>query len=156
MPKMPANNRVSGSVALKTNDIWSKTIGHDPYASSSTESGRAVSGSGNLEGLMQLAKIQNSGNSLRGGCKKCGALGHLTFQCRNEPSIRKEDSSDSSDDSSEDEVIPRAIEAVDTNSGKRKHEDEKFNSSSSSLKKAKKHKKEKKAKKDRKHRKSRR
>ena len=33
MPKMPHNNRVSASVALRTNSMWSKTIGHDPYAS---------------------------------------------------------------------------------------------------------------------------
>ena len=30
--KMPANNRVSSSVALRTTDVWSKTIGYDPYA----------------------------------------------------------------------------------------------------------------------------
>lgn len=29
---MPHNNRVSGSAALRTNDMWSKTIGHNPYA----------------------------------------------------------------------------------------------------------------------------
>lgn len=30
--RMPHNNRMSASTALKTNDMWSKTIGHDPYA----------------------------------------------------------------------------------------------------------------------------
>jgi hypothetical protein len=29
---MPHNNRVSGSHALKTNDMWSNIIGHNPYA----------------------------------------------------------------------------------------------------------------------------
>jgi len=28
---MPHNNRMSASTALRTNDMWSKTIGHDPY-----------------------------------------------------------------------------------------------------------------------------
>ena len=30
--RMPHNNRMSASTALRTNDMWSKTIGHDPYA----------------------------------------------------------------------------------------------------------------------------
>lgn len=29
---MPHNNRMTTSATLKTSDIWSKTIGHDPYA----------------------------------------------------------------------------------------------------------------------------
>ncbi len=35
--KMPHNNRVSASVALKTNSIWTKTIGYDPYAAKVVE-----------------------------------------------------------------------------------------------------------------------
>jgi cytochrome c biogenesis protein CcdA len=35
--KMPANNRVSSSVALRTTDVWSKTIGYDPYAGANTD-----------------------------------------------------------------------------------------------------------------------
>jgi hypothetical protein len=31
--RMPHNNRMSASGALKTSDIWAKTIGHDPHAS---------------------------------------------------------------------------------------------------------------------------
>ena len=31
-PRKPHNNRLSSSSALKTNEIWSKTIGYDPYA----------------------------------------------------------------------------------------------------------------------------
>jgi len=34
--RRPHNNRVSTSGALKTSDIWSKTIGHDPYAPTNT------------------------------------------------------------------------------------------------------------------------
>ncbi len=79
---MPHNNRVSGSSALKTNDIWSKTIGYDPYAN--TEEDRQCDDTNQTASLMLLAKMTNlSGVESRGGCKKCGMLGHLTFQCRN-------------------------------------------------------------------------
>ncbi len=79
---MPHNNRVSASSALKTNDIWSKTIGHDPYASKHEHD--TTKATDNIDNLKLLVKISNvSGNETRGGCKKCGMLGHLTFQCRN-------------------------------------------------------------------------
>eukprot|EP00571_Detonula_confervacea_P001060 CAMPEP_0172312796 /NCGR_PEP_ID=MMETSP1058-20130122/18564_1 /TAXON_ID=83371 /ORGANISM="Detonula confervacea, Strain CCMP 353" /LENGTH=47 /DNA_ID= /DNA_START= /DNA_END= /DNA_ORIENTATION= len=32
MVRMPHNNRVTTGQSLQTSDIWSKTIGHDPYA----------------------------------------------------------------------------------------------------------------------------
>ncbi|DAZ98881.1 TPA: hypothetical protein N0F65_002606 [Lagenidium giganteum] len=35
------------------------------------------------KGLMALAKLTNKNNEMRGACKKCGMVGHLTFQCRN-------------------------------------------------------------------------
>ena len=35
---MPHNNRVSASTALRTNDIWSKTIGYNPYAAEGEKS----------------------------------------------------------------------------------------------------------------------
>ena len=34
---MPHNNRLSSSAALRTNDMWSKTIGHNPYAAGGEE-----------------------------------------------------------------------------------------------------------------------
>ena len=90
--KMPHNNRVSSSVALKTNDMWSKTIGHDPYANMETESERKIQKEQHDQQsatILRLAKIsQVSGSSetggvARGACKKCGLAGHLTFQCMN-------------------------------------------------------------------------
>jgi len=39
---MPHNNRVSTSNALQTSDIWSKTIGHDPYANKQSEDAAAA------------------------------------------------------------------------------------------------------------------
>jgi hypothetical protein len=137
---MPANNRVSGSVALKTNDIWTKTIGHDPYKSS-TESASVAAGS--LDGFMKLAQIQNSTNSQRGGCGKCGALGHLTFQCRNEVGPIENSESSDFDTSDDDDSIrgPKQISAV---SGKRKYDDDKVKDEEKTSKRSKKEKKEKK------------
>lgn len=79
---MPHNNRISASTALKTNDIWSKTIGYDPYASSNEV--QDSKDSDQASALMMLARMSNlSGVESRGGCKRCGMLGHLAFQCRN-------------------------------------------------------------------------
>ena len=102
-PRMPHNNRMSSSVSLKTNDMWSKTIGHNPYAAAddaeSNEKQEELAAQS--ASLMLLAKMTNlSGVESRGGCKKCGMLGHLTFQCRNEvkPVAEEESDSDSSSD----------------------------------------------------------
>lgn len=100
--KMPHNNRVSGSSALRTNDMWSKTIGYDPYAATHEESKREDPNQ--AASLMLLAKMANlSGVESRGGCSRCGMLGHLTFQCRNPIEIKSSDSesSDSDSDSSD-------------------------------------------------------
>jgi hypothetical protein len=71
-------------VALRTNDIWSKTIGFDPYAASNESKEDERVAQEHSAGLMMLLKMSNlSGSDTRGACKKCGQLGHLTFQCRN-------------------------------------------------------------------------
>eukprot|EP01039_Chlorochromonas_danica_P011084 gene11084-12344_t len=83
--KMPHNNRMSSSTALKTNDIWSKTIGYDPYAANADAQSDQQS-EAQKASLMLLARMSNlSGSESRGGCKRCGMLGHLSFQCRNAP-----------------------------------------------------------------------
>ena len=42
----------------------------------------------NYESLLTLARSQGAvGGANRGACKKCGQLGHLTKQCRNDQSI---------------------------------------------------------------------
>lgn len=108
--KMPHNNRVSGSIALRTNDMWSKTIGHNPYANQAEEESAQADGtlasnsSIAADHLMLLAKMSNlSGVESRGGCKKCGALGHMTFQCRNQAitTISKANDDDTSSSSSD-------------------------------------------------------
>jgi len=112
---MPHNNRVSGSIALRTNDMWSKTIGHNPYANQAEEESSQADGtlasnsSIAADHLMLLAKMSNlSGVESRGGCKKCGALGHMTFQCRNQAitavsKTNDDDTSSSSSDSGSDD-----------------------------------------------------
>lgn len=111
--RMPHNNRVSGSVALRTNgkspdtlfrhflalfhvlsfslmlDIWSKTIGHNPYKNEDDDNDGEEK-SDQSAGLMLLAKMTNvSGSEIRGGCSKCGMMGHLRFQCRNTIQLAK-------------------------------------------------------------------
>jgi len=114
---MPHNNKVSGSGALRTNDMWSKTIGLDPHAAANEPASArsALEAQEQAESLMLLAKMSNlSGVESRGGCKKCGLLGHHAFQCRNAPAAAlptaQDDSSDSSD--SEDEAEVRKNEAL--------------------------------------------
>lgn len=107
--RMPHNNRVSASAALRTNDMWSKTIGHDPYAAADEKKQSDNDPSNQTASLMLLAKMSNlSGVESRGGCKKCGMLGHMTFQCRNTtgpPAVANDDSSSSSSDSDSDDDI---------------------------------------------------
>jgi len=62
---MPHNNRMSTSGSLKTHDIWSKTIGHDPYANSAEQedqAGGAANAMANAEkvkNVMEMARTQN-------------------------------------------------------------------------------------------------
>ena len=88
--RMPHNNRVSSSSALKMTGIWKDTIGYDPYAGDGDDRAAAVDeeeravASEQAQGLMALARLSNQGvTDSRGACKKCGMVGHLTFQCRN-------------------------------------------------------------------------
>ncbi|KAG6516846.1 CAX-interacting protein 4-like [Zingiber officinale] len=95
--RMPANNRVHSSAALQTHGIWQSAIGYDPYAPTNKdadkgsalpgEDGAAASSENayaSFQGLLALARVTGSGsNEARGACKKCGRVGHLTFQCRN-------------------------------------------------------------------------
>ena len=63
--RMPHGNRVSSSDALRTNDIWTKTIGHDPYASAD-EPTRAVNNATEeqQQGLLLLARLNSVKNGL--------------------------------------------------------------------------------------------
>ncbi|ETV64705.1 hypothetical protein, variant, partial [Aphanomyces astaci] len=85
-PLLPHNNRMSSSSALKMTGIWTQTIGYDPYAQEGDrqqEEEAAAATRERAKGIMALATLSNQGNEARGACKKCGMMGHLTFQCRN-------------------------------------------------------------------------
>ncbi|XP_031280149.1 CAX-interacting protein 4 [Pistacia vera] len=99
--RMPANNRVHSSAALQTHGIWQSAIGYDPYAPNKDESKNtsqpkpsndepdAENPYNSYQGLLALARITNTNaDEARGACKKCGRVGHLTFQCRNFLSVK--------------------------------------------------------------------
>lgn len=173
MPKMPHNNRMSSSAALRTNDMWSKTIGHDPYAEETSGDASADAAQEQAASIMLLAKMSNiSGSEIRGNCKRCGGVGHLSFQCRNEmkTEVKSSDSSSSDSDSnvedndSDDDLkerktlaILREEKDVPTSSRKRDRDAEdipkkekKHRHDRSEHKKVKKHKSDKKGKKSKK------
>ena len=113
---MPHNNRVSASTALKTNDIWSKTIGYDPYAAANDDSKQKEEDSSKAASLMLLARLSNvAGAESRGGCKRCGMLGHMHFQCRNpiasasKPAAADNDDDESSSDESDQETTKPTV-----------------------------------------------
>lgn len=75
-------------------DIWSKTIGHNPYKNDDDDNDGEEQ-SDQSAGLMLLAKMTNvSGSEIRGGCSKCGMMGHLRFQCRNTIQLAKQTADD--------------------------------------------------------------
>lgn len=108
--RMPANNRVHSSAALQTHGIWQSAIGYDPYAPTSKDAPKTTqqksedpeNSYASFQGLLALARITGSNNDeARGSCKKCGRVGHLTFQCRNFLSTKEDKEKD-----------PTAIEAA--------------------------------------------
>ncbi|XP_039119257.1 CAX-interacting protein 4 [Dioscorea cayenensis subsp. rotundata] len=104
--RMPANNRVHSSAALQTHGIWQSAIGYDPYAPSKDKdaakgpddqaaTGDAENAYASFQGLLALARITgSSSNETRGACKRCGRVGHLTFQCRNFLSVKDDKEKD--------------------------------------------------------------
>lgn len=107
---MPHDNRVSSSSSLKMNDIWTKTIGYDPYATGEDLHGKEEEENARSAGLLLLAKMSNlSGSETRGACTRCGMVGHLTFQCRNTPKINVPESESDSSSSEEEKVIENPV-----------------------------------------------
>eukprot|EP00814_Leptocylindrus_danicus_P022534 CAMPEP_0116032588 /NCGR_PEP_ID=MMETSP0321-20121206/18262_1 /TAXON_ID=163516 /ORGANISM="Leptocylindrus danicus var. danicus, Strain B650" /LENGTH=103 /DNA_ID=CAMNT_0003508059 /DNA_START=51 /DNA_END=359 /DNA_ORIENTATION=- len=72
--RMPHNNRVSTSRALQTSNIWSQTIGHDPYARGdeavSTEAQSTAAQQS--RDLLELARHQNIAGSAEGASARGG------------------------------------------------------------------------------------
>ncbi|XP_052199832.1 CAX-interacting protein 4-like [Diospyros lotus] len=131
--RMPANNRVHSSAALQTHGIWQNAIGYDPYApnkvkgsnknsqdKSSNKGMEAVTAYASFQGLLALARINGSNaNEARGACKKCGRVGHLTFQCRNFLSTVKDDIKEKDPDAFEAAVLS-GLDKVKGNCGEAK------------------------------------
>ncbi|KAK9139866.1 hypothetical protein Scep_009547 [Stephania cephalantha] len=106
--RMPANNRVHSSAALQTHGIWQSAIGYDPYAPTKDDAGKSSQANNasnsepegenaytSFQGLLALARITGSNaDEVRGACKKCGRVGHLTFQCRNFLSLKEDKEKD--------------------------------------------------------------
>ncbi|KAD3338548.1 hypothetical protein R6Q59_026690 [Mikania micrantha] len=105
--RMPANNRVHSSAALQTHGIWQSAIGYDPYAPNKEDNKKSAqpqtsnaepegeNAYASFQGLLALARITGSNaDEARGACKKCGRVGHLTFQCRNFLSIKEDKEKD--------------------------------------------------------------
>ena len=119
---MEKRERLSGSSALKTNEIWSKTIGYDPYASNIDKKDEDNTKDEQVASFMLLAKMSKAaqGNNTTGACKRCGMLGHLTFQCRNSiQTSNNEANNDSVSDSDSDDDINIDNAAAKHNSNKR-------------------------------------
>jgi hypothetical protein len=147
------NARLSTSGALATHDMWTSVVGHDPYASKSElESDKQGGAEINSEakGLFQLARITGQTSGVTpGACKKCGMIGHLFFQCRNDMSFEssvpvqafQSESEDSDLASTDDERRPKKR---DSKEKKEKKDIKKEKKEKKKDKKEKKHKKSKK------------
>uniref|UniRef100_A0A0D3G5L9 CCHC-type domain-containing protein n=1 Tax=Oryza barthii TaxID=65489 RepID=A0A0D3G5L9_9ORYZ len=81
--RMPANNRVHSSAALQTHGIWQSAIGYDPYAPAERSKHQAPHPPPYQSLLTIIRATGSTSDETRGGCRKCGRVGHLTFQCRN-------------------------------------------------------------------------
>ena len=75
MVKMPHGNRVQSSVVLNTSDMWTSTIGHDPYAAGADADDTAAArlNAEKTKTLLEIARKQNldkrnnDGNFIGGG-----------------------------------------------------------------------------------------
>eukprot|EP00922_Rhytidocystis_sp_ex-Travisia-forbesii_P034623 GHVS01051445.1.p1 GENE.GHVS01051445.1~~GHVS01051445.1.p1 ORF type:complete len:201 (+),score=55.22 GHVS01051445.1:120-722(+) len=147
--RMPANNRLSVSDSLRTSEIWQKSVGYDPYAPDAPANGGAEEASAGIndraKGLFALARLTGSSSAVTpGGCKKCGQIGHLSFQCRNLLSvsskkkevglkgIQEKKEEDEEEDEELDEKARKKLFGVETDSSSSSSDSSSSDSSSSS------------------------
>ena len=135
--RMPHNNRMSTSNALRTSNMWSRTIGHDPYAAaneaSNAEEERATAQQ--AQDLLELARHQNIANAgedagTRGGNDFASKMFHglkrkkkkvrCDLESEADASGRPTGFGDLAESSSEEEYIEQEIE-VEDDEKKRKH-----------------------------------
>ena len=57
MGRMPHNNKMGTSRTLETNNMWSKTIGHDPYSNNSELDNQCRTGGGESEDFKNLSRL---------------------------------------------------------------------------------------------------
>ena len=105
--KMPHNNRMQTSGTLKTHSVWKQVIKYDPYAAEGEDSESGRKNTDSYKNYMKLARLSGNTKHMknRGACRKCGMMGHMTFQCMNAVGRAVEDDADdqSDDDSSSEE-----------------------------------------------------
>jgi len=148
---MPANNRVHSSAALQTHGIWQSAIGYDPYAPNKDDKKNDVAHNStaaasdpeqenayaSFQGLLALARITGSNaDEVRGSCKKCGRVGHLTFQCRNFLSAKDDGDKEGKDPDAIHAAVLSGLEklkgkSATKNEGSSEDEDEESESSDS-------------------------
>ncbi|KAL8271479.1 hypothetical protein Esti_004514 [Eimeria stiedai] len=87
--KMPQSNRVAVSASLRTHAIWTDSVGYDPYAPEKQEqSAEADALKDKAKELLTLARLTGTlSTHTPGACSKCGQVGHLSFQCRNDVTL---------------------------------------------------------------------
>jgi hypothetical protein len=171
--RMPHNNnRVSTSGALATSDIWSKTIGHDPYANSSEARERTTldEDQSKARGLLELARHQKiAGDTtsrdddfskklylgLKGGKKRRGddVLKGIGYNQLSEnathsamPLTDENHRRDSSSSSEEEEYLEEKVMVKKKSKHKKRHRKDDSSDDSSSSSSAEKKKKDKKRK----------
>lgn len=82
---MPQSNRVAVSASLRTHAIWTDSVGYDPYAPEKPANPEEDLLKDKAKELLTLARLTGTLSShTPGSCPKCGQVGHLGFQCRND------------------------------------------------------------------------
>ncbi|EEA06524.1 zinc knuckle family protein [Cryptosporidium muris RN66] len=87
---LPPSNRVKVSSSLKTTDIWKKSVGNNP-CSSKNEVKRNIFDAHKVDkGMNTIAKLTGSSfDTIPGACNNCGQIGHLSYQCRNNYTLKR-------------------------------------------------------------------
>jgi hypothetical protein len=125
--KMPHNNRMHTSGTLKTHGVWKQVIKYDPYAAEGEDSEARPTDSESYKSYMQLARLSGNTSHMknRGACRKCGMMGHMTFQCRNTLGrVEKDDEEESSSEEEDEEKQSRVRKRRDDSDDEDSDEEE--------------------------------
>eukprot|EP00534_Pseudo-nitzschia_fraudulenta_P002063 CAMPEP_0201122274 /NCGR_PEP_ID=MMETSP0850-20130426/5953_1 /ASSEMBLY_ACC=CAM_ASM_000622 /TAXON_ID=183588 /ORGANISM="Pseudo-nitzschia fraudulenta, Strain WWA7" /LENGTH=313 /DNA_ID=CAMNT_0047388933 /DNA_START=166 /DNA_END=1108 /DNA_ORIENTATION=+ len=115
--RKPHNNRMSTSDSLRTHDIWSKTIGHDPYANAAEEAAtgdaanamaNATAAAEKVKNVMQMARTQN----VTDGADRHGFTAKLYLGLKR-GKVRRSDNGDPSNKANNHGVDPKLRELLD-------------------------------------------